>query len=913
MLVKPLYYALVIAVLTAFCAAPSGADLVGYWKFDETSGTTAFDSATADGSQDGTLNNFPANDLQWVSGLLGGGLAVRDTNDQMVLNPVLDISYTDNLDWTIATWFEGLSNSAGYRTLTRGTADHQVLVNPSGELGTYANPGVGFRSSGYNVSSLGAGWHHLAAVGSGSQTAFFVDGAPVGTPASFKSTSDIRDVGNHGGQRFADTLDDMGVWNATRTQAQIAATYGLGKLAGVTLDDTKIEELATMTESGQSGDKVENVGPGAQTWYYADSGATPQLSGATSRAYETGDHKYIVTGGDAGSGWTGATTNRFNGTLAAHWSYDDSGDVGKDDTGHGYDGTLQSSFYNDDPERGGTLRLDGQGSKMMLLGPATPNPVEIDADWTIASWFKGLLPDGRYRTLVKGYNTVEGRPEDHHVLINPDGWLGAYDNSASSFKNSGFEVDDLDSGWHHIVAVGSDSKTAFYIDGAHVGTANFKTDYEVYSIGNNYSGAQLFADYVDDGGVWRAALSSKEVAAVYGLGKLSGLKLNDPGIVQVAALDAPGQSVAGVGPSGDTWYYSMYVDPSQGRAYNDGGSKYIVLEETLGGSWGATTNSVVTGLAGHWSYNDSSDPGHDDTGHGYEGELYVYSGSVAWADDPERGGVLELAGNSMMRIEKDGTPGVDIGDSWSAAAWFKGLLPGNTWRTLFRGEGGDHQLLLGTDGHVGSYGGAPGIPYGFQDSGFDIDGPNNDEFDADAWHHLVAVGSGLGEESKTEFYLDGVWVGEIEFKSQTDIGAIGNNYFGAQLFADYIDDGGVWQTALTPREIAAIHGLGLFSGVDLDDGSIGAALLLGPTNPTLGGVGPENDFWYFTDRFATIGGSLPDMQVGLAYLGDDGFEYIVLDGSPGDWVGITTRFPEPGTLMLALMAAALVVPMRRRA
>ena len=46
-------------------------NIVGHWKLDETSGTTATDSSGA--GNDGTLNNMdPATD--WVYGEIGGGL-----------------------------------------------------------------------------------------------------------------------------------------------------------------------------------------------------------------------------------------------------------------------------------------------------------------------------------------------------------------------------------------------------------------------------------------------------------------------------------------------------------------------------------------------------------------------------------------------------------------------------------------------------------------------------------------------------------------------------------------------------------------------------------------------------------------------------------------------------------------------
>ena len=45
--------------------APARAGLMHHWKFDETSGAVAHDSA---GSLDLTLNNFPGDDSQWLKG-----------------------------------------------------------------------------------------------------------------------------------------------------------------------------------------------------------------------------------------------------------------------------------------------------------------------------------------------------------------------------------------------------------------------------------------------------------------------------------------------------------------------------------------------------------------------------------------------------------------------------------------------------------------------------------------------------------------------------------------------------------------------------------------------------------------------------------------------------------------------------
>ena len=67
------------AAVVAVGVQPSGLlrQLRGWWKFDETSGTTAADSSPYTNA--GTLMNFPEDGTQWVAGRTGGALVFRGT------------------------------------------------------------------------------------------------------------------------------------------------------------------------------------------------------------------------------------------------------------------------------------------------------------------------------------------------------------------------------------------------------------------------------------------------------------------------------------------------------------------------------------------------------------------------------------------------------------------------------------------------------------------------------------------------------------------------------------------------------------------------------------------------------------------------------------------------------------------
>jgi hypothetical protein len=69
----------VLFLMVLFCAADytaaqSDPNLLAWWRFDETSGTTAKDSA---GNYDGTLINGPT----WTTGIIDGALQLDGVND----------------------------------------------------------------------------------------------------------------------------------------------------------------------------------------------------------------------------------------------------------------------------------------------------------------------------------------------------------------------------------------------------------------------------------------------------------------------------------------------------------------------------------------------------------------------------------------------------------------------------------------------------------------------------------------------------------------------------------------------------------------------------------------------------------------------------------------------------------------
>lgn len=110
------------------------------------------------------------------------------------------------------------------------------------------------------------------------------------------------------------------------------------------------------------------------------------------------------------------------------------------------------------------------------LYPSTD--VVIGSNWTISSWFKYPLPTGAWQTLARG--TVG----DHHILVQSNLNLGAYDNTTNQFKDSGYDINVLSNGFHYITAVQNGTDIKFYIDGVYVGFVSFTTTRAINTLGN---------------------------------------------------------------------------------------------------------------------------------------------------------------------------------------------------------------------------------------------------------------------------------------------------------------------------------------------------------------------------------------------------------------------------------------------
>ncbi|WYM03310.2 MAG: LamG-like jellyroll fold domain-containing protein [Gloeotrichia echinulata CP02] len=192
----------------------------------------------------------------------------------------------------------------------------------------------------------------------------------------------------------------------------------------------------------------------------------------------------------------------------------------------------------------------------------------LPPDWTIEAWFVYPLPEpgkSKYNSLTTGEKA------DHHIIVKDGKELGIFltnDPLGHYFYDSGFNLELLPQGWHHLAAIGKGNTTLFYIDGKKVGdtkakaltaseealkaiadknseayknaekkvkdikNANLKSISDVYAIANNINYDQQFRK-VAEVRIWGIALTDDEIA-INSKTLISG---NEPGLLAYYPLN----------------------------------------------------------------------------------------------------------------------------------------------------------------------------------------------------------------------------------------------------------------------------------------------------------------------------------------------------------------------------------------
>jgi len=210
------------------------ADLVGWWKFDETNGIIAHDSSGNDNN--GTLTNGPT----WAQGKIGGALSLDGVNDYVLLPATADL---DLQTLTISAWVHSSNyNQQGFifEKTANGLVNTQYsfFFHSSTELyfRTYKN---GSYDDARPSSSGLSGWLLASATFDGSVKRVYLNGVqkvekawtgPITTgPAGISSIGAIHNYNGVTSYHFNGLIDDVRIYDRALTAAEVQALYQSGQ------------------------------------------------------------------------------------------------------------------------------------------------------------------------------------------------------------------------------------------------------------------------------------------------------------------------------------------------------------------------------------------------------------------------------------------------------------------------------------------------------------------------------------------------------------------------------------------------------------------------------------------------------------------------------------------------------------
>ena len=212
--------------------------LVGYWKFDEGSGTTVYDSSVNNNT--GTLNG-----PSWVDGKYGKALSFDGTDDYVSISTLYSSS-PDSL--TVTAWIKSPFNNAGY-IFYHGDNGEFLLHNGErlrdgpvyGRYPDLASFSVKLHGTWYDVYSpplTPNTWHYIAGVWiKGISLKLYVDGVLAGENtaipdyylidpgSSYYPSIGVYKRGAEPDTFFEGLIDEVRVYNRTLSAIEVEAHY----------------------------------------------------------------------------------------------------------------------------------------------------------------------------------------------------------------------------------------------------------------------------------------------------------------------------------------------------------------------------------------------------------------------------------------------------------------------------------------------------------------------------------------------------------------------------------------------------------------------------------------------------------------------------------------------------------------
>ncbi len=442
---------------------PNNLGLVGYWSFEDASGTQATDFSG--NGNIGTLNSFGLTGAtsNWVTGKRGKALDFDGTDDYVILSDSAALSPGTG-DITVSAWAKtNVLNSAGHWIYSDYGNDNNALVLLRLDTNNlfqafFRDTGGTQTVSAYNTTALATGtWYHVVAVKSGKTALIYLNGVQEASSTNNSlgtiTTNDGKPpvIGTYGttpGGNFNwnGTIDDFRIYNRALSATEVASLYAQTSIT-----------------------KIKNAAKGLVAYYPMSEGAGTTTADAT---------------GQGNTGTFGASTG------APTWTTS-----GKFGNGISFDGS------NDYVNTGVTVSSLGLTNKA-----------------TFSFWAKKVA-DSTTSPFGNNNEGSDGQDRDVFSFFDVAGtfWLRA---------NAGSQV-TLNAGtwsagvWYNVVGVYDGSTLKLYVNGVEIAssalTGNLLSTSATWKMGRRGEGSGLYYwnGVLDDVRIYNRALSATEVLNLY--------------------------------------------------------------------------------------------------------------------------------------------------------------------------------------------------------------------------------------------------------------------------------------------------------------------------------------------------------------------------------------------------------------
>jgi hypothetical protein len=222
---------LTLAVTSAIAPTPTSTSagttsgLLGYWKFDERTGSTACDSS-GEGNT-GSLVNGPL----WAVGKIGGALYFDGIDDHVTVADSNSLDVANS--FTLSAWVNPASSFTDFRSILVKNYKYYLYASTAGNCGS-GSLLAGFDEQTSNTlcqaTPLPANtWTHLAATYTGSVLTLYRNGVAVATSNITKTLSPTNGTLQIGasqfGENFKGLIDEVRVHNRSLTSTEVQGIF----------------------------------------------------------------------------------------------------------------------------------------------------------------------------------------------------------------------------------------------------------------------------------------------------------------------------------------------------------------------------------------------------------------------------------------------------------------------------------------------------------------------------------------------------------------------------------------------------------------------------------------------------------------------------------------------------------------